>query len=27
VLDGARAAEFLTTLVEAIQKPDGWLGE
>src|ERR1700688_2436699 len=27
VLDGARAAEFLTTLAEAIQKPDGWLGE
>ena len=27
VLDGARAAEFLTTLTEAIQKPDGWLGE
>jgi len=27
VLDGARAAEFLTTLSEAIQKPDGWLGE
>jgi pyruvate dehydrogenase E2 component (dihydrolipoamide acetyltransferase) len=27
VLDGARAAEFLTTLSEAIQKPNGWLGE
>jgi pyruvate dehydrogenase E2 component (dihydrolipoamide acetyltransferase) len=27
VLDGARAAEFLTTLAEAIQRPDGWLGE
>jgi len=27
VLDGARAAEFLTTLSEAIQKLDGWLGE
>jgi pyruvate dehydrogenase E2 component (dihydrolipoamide acetyltransferase) len=27
VLDGARAAEFLTRLAEAIQKPDGWLGE
>ena len=27
VLDGARAAEFLTTLAAAIQKPDGWLGE
>jgi pyruvate dehydrogenase E2 component (dihydrolipoamide acetyltransferase) len=27
VLDGARAAEFLTTLAEAIQEPDGWLGE
>jgi pyruvate dehydrogenase E2 component (dihydrolipoamide acetyltransferase) len=27
VLDGARAAEFLTTLAEAIQKSDGWLGE
>jgi pyruvate dehydrogenase E2 component (dihydrolipoamide acetyltransferase) len=27
VLDGARAAEFLTTLAGAIQKPDGWLGE
>jgi len=27
VLDGARAAEFLTTLAEAIKKPDGWLGE
>jgi pyruvate dehydrogenase E2 component (dihydrolipoamide acetyltransferase) len=27
VLDGARAAEFLTTLAEAIRKPDGWLGE
>jgi pyruvate dehydrogenase E2 component (dihydrolipoamide acetyltransferase) len=27
VLDGARAAEFLATLAEAIQKPDGWLGE
>jgi pyruvate dehydrogenase E2 component (dihydrolipoamide acetyltransferase) len=27
VLDGARAAEFLTTLTEAIQEPDGWLGE
>jgi len=27
VLDGARAAEFLSTLAEAIQKPDGWLGE
>jgi pyruvate dehydrogenase E2 component (dihydrolipoamide acetyltransferase) len=27
VLDGARAAEFLTTLAEAIQKTDGWLGE
>jgi pyruvate dehydrogenase E2 component (dihydrolipoamide acetyltransferase) len=27
VLDGVRAAEFLTTLAEAIQKPDGWLGE
>ncbi|MDQ1407797.1 MAG: hypothetical protein QOG55_3426 [Acidobacteriaceae bacterium] len=27
VLDGARAAKFLTTLAEAIQKPDGWLGE
>jgi pyruvate dehydrogenase E2 component (dihydrolipoamide acetyltransferase) len=27
VLDGARAAEFLTTLAQAIQKPDGWLGE
>jgi pyruvate dehydrogenase E2 component (dihydrolipoamide acetyltransferase) len=27
VLDGARGAEFLTTLAEAIQKPDGWLGE
>jgi pyruvate dehydrogenase E2 component (dihydrolipoamide acetyltransferase) len=27
VLDGARAAEFLTTLAEVIQKPDGWLGE
>jgi pyruvate dehydrogenase E2 component (dihydrolipoamide acetyltransferase) len=27
VLDGARAAEFLNTLTEAIQKPDGWLGE
>jgi pyruvate dehydrogenase E2 component (dihydrolipoamide acetyltransferase) len=27
VLDGARAAEFLNTLAEAIQKPDGWLGE
>ena len=27
VLDGARAAEFLTTLAEALQKPDGWLGE
>jgi len=27
VLDGARAAEFLTTLAEAIQKLDGWLGE
>ena len=27
VLDGARAAQFLTTLAEAIQKPDGWLGE
>jgi pyruvate dehydrogenase E2 component (dihydrolipoamide acetyltransferase) len=27
VLDGARAAEFLNTLSEAIQKPDGWLGE
>lgn len=27
VFDGARAAEFLSTLTEAIQKPDGWLGE
>ena len=27
ILDGARAAEFLTTLSEALQKPDGWLGE
>jgi pyruvate dehydrogenase E2 component (dihydrolipoamide acetyltransferase) len=27
VLDGARAAEFFTTLAAAIQKPDGWLGE
>jgi pyruvate dehydrogenase E2 component (dihydrolipoamide acetyltransferase) len=27
VLDGARAAEFLTTLTQAIQKPGGWLGE
>jgi pyruvate dehydrogenase E2 component (dihydrolipoamide acetyltransferase) len=27
VLDGARAAEFVTTLAEAIQKSDGWLGE
>jgi pyruvate dehydrogenase E2 component (dihydrolipoamide acetyltransferase) len=27
VLDGARAAEFLGSLAEAIQKPDGWLGE
>jgi pyruvate dehydrogenase E2 component (dihydrolipoamide acetyltransferase) len=27
VLDGARGAEFLTTLAEVIQKPDGWLGE
>jgi pyruvate dehydrogenase E2 component (dihydrolipoamide acetyltransferase) len=27
VLDGARSAEFLATLAEAIQKPDGWLGE
>ena len=27
VLDGARAAEFLTTLAEAIQNPDGSLGE
>jgi pyruvate dehydrogenase E2 component (dihydrolipoamide acetyltransferase) len=27
VLDGARSAEFLTTLADAIQKPDGWLGE
>jgi pyruvate dehydrogenase E2 component (dihydrolipoamide acetyltransferase) len=27
VLDGARAAEFISTLAEAIQKPDGWLGE
>jgi pyruvate dehydrogenase E2 component (dihydrolipoamide acetyltransferase) len=27
VLDGARAAEFLTTLAEAIQELDGWLGE
>jgi pyruvate dehydrogenase E2 component (dihydrolipoamide acetyltransferase) len=27
VLDGARAAEFLNTLTEAIQKPDGWVGE
>jgi len=27
VLDGARAAEFLNTLTEAIQKPDGWLSE
>jgi pyruvate dehydrogenase E2 component (dihydrolipoamide acetyltransferase) len=27
VLDGARAAEFLTTLAEVIQKPHGWLGE
>ena len=27
VLDGARAAEFLTILAEAIQKPDGWLSE
>jgi pyruvate dehydrogenase E2 component (dihydrolipoamide acetyltransferase) len=27
VLDGAHAAEFLTTLAEAIQNPDGWLGE
>ena len=27
VLGGARAAEFLITLAEAIQKPDGWLGE
>lgn len=27
VLDGARAAEFLASLAQAIQKPDGWLGE
>jgi pyruvate dehydrogenase E2 component (dihydrolipoamide acetyltransferase) len=27
VLDGAHSAEFLATLAEAIQKPDGWLGE
>jgi pyruvate dehydrogenase E2 component (dihydrolipoamide acetyltransferase) len=27
VLDGARAAEFLTTLTEAIQNSDGWLSE
>ena len=25
VVDGARAAEFLNTLADAIQKPDGWL--
>ncbi len=25
VVDGARAAEFLNTVAEAIQKPDGWL--
>jgi pyruvate dehydrogenase E2 component (dihydrolipoamide acetyltransferase) len=25
VVDGARAAEFLSTLAEAIQNPDGWL--
>jgi pyruvate dehydrogenase E2 component (dihydrolipoyllysine-residue acetyltransferase) len=27
VLDGARSAGFLATLAEAIQKPDGWIGE
>ena len=26
VVDGARAAEFLTTLSDALQKPEGWLG-
>ncbi len=25
VVDGARSAEFLTTLTDALQKPDGWL--